>query len=220
MSENTPNRPSMGDRRVRAAVLIGFVVVVIAVVVFATRDNGNSSSSSPGSTSSSSPATESTTATGPRTTPPLPTVTTTPGQAAPRAMTLARLKTLAHTIKHPVYWAGPMKNAVYEVTYTPGGNFSVRYLPAGSKAGAKTFIATVSTFPFPGAYDSIKQLEVQGGMQKVDTDKGSAVAVTSQAYPQSIRLAFPGKDFQIEVISPSVPRVTKLVKLGSIRPIA
>jgi hypothetical protein len=219
MSENTPNRPSMGDRRVRAAVLIGFVVVVIAVVIFATRDNGNSSSSSP-STTSPSTGTASTAATGPRTTPPLPTVTTTPGQAAPRAMTLAKLKTLAHTIKHPVYWAGPVKNAVYEVTYTPGGNFSVRYLPAGSAAGAKKFIATVSTFPFPGAYDSIKQLEVQGGMQKVDTDKGSAIAVTSQAYPQSIRLAFPGKDFQIEVISPSVSRVTKLVKLGSIRPIA
>jgi len=135
-------------------------------------------------------------------------------------MTLAKLTTLAHTIKHPVYWAGPMKNVVYEVTYAPGGNFSVRYLPAGSKARAKTFIATVSTTPFPGAYDSIKQLEVQGGMQKVDTEKGGAAAVTSQAYPQSIRLAFPGKDFQIEVISPSVSRVTKLVKLGSIRPVA
>jgi hypothetical protein len=216
MSENTPNRRSMGDRRVRAAVLIGFVVVVIAVVIVATRDNGNSSSSSP----STGTGTESTTLTGPRTTPPLPTVTTTPGQAAPRAMTLAKLTTLAHTIKHPVYWAGPMKNVVYEVTYTPGGNFSVRYLPAGSKARAKKFIATVSTTPFPGAYDSIKQLEVQGGMQKVDTAKGGAAAVTSQAYPQSIRLAFPGKDFQIEVISPSVSRVTKLVKLGSIRPVA
>ncbi len=207
MSEQTPNRMSVRDRRVQAAILIGFVVVVIAVVVFATRDN---SPSRPGAQS----------ATGPHTTPPLPTVTTTPGQAKPRAMTLAKLKTLAGKVNHPVYWAGPMKNAVYEVTYTKGGNFSVRYLPAGSKAGAKTFIATVATYPFLGAYDSIRQLRGQGGMQKVDTTKGGAIAVTSEAYPQSIRLAFPGKDFQIEVISPSVSRVKQLVQDGSIRPIA
>src|SRR6185369_16388889 len=53
-------------------------------------------------------------------------------------------------------------------------------------------------------------LRGQGGMQKVDTTKGGAIAVTSEAYPQSIRLAFPGKDFQIEVISPSVSRVKQL----------
>jgi hypothetical protein len=203
---------SMRDRRVQAAILVGFVVVVIAVVFFATRDNGSSGSSAETSTVDS--------VAGPHTTPPLPTVTTTPGQAKPRVMTLAKVKALAHTIKHPVYWAGPVKNAVYEVTYTKGGNFSVRYLPAGSKAGATKFIATVSTYPFVGAYDSIRQLTQQGGMRKIETKKGAAIAVTSDAYPQSIRLAFPGKDFQIEVISPSISRVRNYVQLDSIRPIA
>ena len=207
----------MRDRRVQAAILIGFVVVVVAIVVVATRDNSPS-----GTTAGTSTAETSTgeSVTGPRTTPPLPTVTTTPGQAKPRVMTLAKVQALAHRIKHPVYWAGPIKNAVYEVTYTPGGNFSVRYLPAGSKAGATKFIATVATYPFLGAYDSIRQLTQQGGLRKIDTKKGGALAVTSDAYPQSIRLAFPGKDFQIEVISPSVSRVKSFVQSDSIRPIA
>ena len=132
-------------------------------------------------------------------------------------LTLAKVQALARKIKHPVYWAGPMKNAAYEVTYTPGGNFSVRYLPAGSKAGGTKFIATVSTYPFLGAYDSIRQLTQQGGMQKIDTKKGGALAVTSEAYPQSIRLAFPGKDFQIEVISPSVVAREELRPADSVR---
>ena len=76
MSEEPPNRMSMRDRRVQAAILIGFVVVVVAIVVVATRDNSPS-----GSTAGTSTADiDRESATGRVTTPPLPTVTTTPGQ--------------------------------------------------------------------------------------------------------------------------------------------
>jgi len=56
-------------------------------------------------------------------------------------------------------------------------------------------------------------------MRAVNTKK-PAIAVTSEAYPQSIRVAFPKKDYQIEVISPSVARVKHLVKTGSVEPIS
>ena len=200
MREHISNGISRAGERVRTA----FVVVGALVVVVGAAGCGGSKSTSdiPGATGLTTSLPK----------------TIVHAKTQRVLLSLASLRDYAHRVKHTVYWVGPMKNAEYEVTYTPGGNFTVRYLAAQSKVGAKNYIVLVSTDPVWGGYDLLKQLTVESGMHAVHAPK--AVAVTSDAYPQSIRVAFPKKDFQIEVISPSAARVKQLVTTGSVEPIS
>jgi hypothetical protein len=54
----------------------------------------------------------------------------------PTAVTRTGLASLAASVGHPVYWAGPRANVTYELTQTADGRIFVRYLPKGTPVGA------------------------------------------------------------------------------------
>jgi hypothetical protein len=141
------------------------------------------------------------------------------GSVAPspkaRAASVADLKALASSLKHPIYWAGPKSGYTYELTRSSSGNVFIRYLPSGVKVGSATPYLTVATYPFPSAFGAIQALATQQNLPTVKL-AGGGLAVLDKGYPTSIHLAFPGSAYQVEVFDPSPANVLRVVKSGQV----
>jgi hypothetical protein len=137
----------------------------------------------------------------------------------PSAATVADLRSLAHRLGHPIYWAGRKPGYTYELSTTPSGRVFVRYLPHGVSVGDPGAQYTlVATYPFPRAYAVVAKAAANGG-ETLRLAHGG-IGVVDGASPKSIHLAFPGSDYQVEVYDPS-PRVARrLVASGAIAPIS
>lgn len=132
----------------------------------------------------------------------------------PVAASVGDLKSLAASVKHPVYWAGPKRGGTYELTQSTTGIF-IRYLPRGVAVGSSKPYLTVATYPFRGAYAAILALTKQKGARKVAL-KGGGVGLIDSKDPKSIHLAFPNVNYQIEVFDPTPAAGRKLVTSGHI----
>jgi len=140
-----------------------------------------------------------------------------PGTGA-RAASFGDLKSLAKSLGHPIYWAGPKAGYTYELTQTSSGKVYIRYLPPGVKVGASAQYLTVGTYPFAGAFSSIKQV-AKGNAADTIKLPGGGLGVVDGQYPKSIHLAYPGLNFQIEVYDPSPRVVRRIVASHSIVPV-
>jgi hypothetical protein len=140
-------------------------------------------------------------------------------QAAPAMFSPDRLKALARSLGHPLYWAGLQPGTAYEVTQTPDGRVYVRYLPTGTKAGANEALLTVGTYPVRGAFAATLGLAKRSDSVQVPVT-GGGVAFYAKSAPTSVYLAFPGSDYQIEVYDPSPAQAKQLVTSGKIVPIS
>jgi hypothetical protein len=136
----------------------------------------------------------------------------------PTAASVADLSSLAKDLGHPIYWAGPKRGYTYELLRTSGGQVHIRYLPPGVKVGSTQPYLTIATYPFPDAFRVTRGLTKQKNTAEIKMP-GGGVAVLTKSYPQSIHLAFPRSDFQIEVYDPSAPRARSLVTSGQVRAI-
>jgi hypothetical protein len=131
------------------------------------------------------------------------------------AMTTAELGRLATSIRHPVYWLGPKPGFTYEVTLTRDGRIYVRYLPTGVSVGADKPYLTVATYPFPGSYAAIrKQARTKGAVSAKLAAGG--LALLDRGYPESVHVAYPGVEYQIEVFDPTPARAMQLVSGGEL----
>jgi len=139
-------------------------------------------------------------------------------QAAPAMFSPDRLKALAHSLGHPLYWAGLQPGTNYEVTRTPDGRVYVRYLPAGTKAGANEVLLTVGTYPVRGAFATTLGLAKRSDSLQAPVI-GGGVAFYARSAPTSVYIAFPGSDYQIEVYDPLPAQAKQLVTSGKIVPI-
>jgi hypothetical protein len=135
----------------------------------------------------------------------------------PVTLSASGLKTIAGAVGQPIYWAGPKKGNSYELRRIDNGNVYVRYLPRGVKAGAASAdYLIVATYPFRGAFESIKK--VTSG-RKIDVP-GGGVGQIAASYPKSVHLAFPKVDYQIEVYDPSAQHALEVVTSGQIKPVS
>jgi hypothetical protein len=142
------------------------------------------------------------------------------GKAPPTSATAAsvgELRSLAHSLGHPIYWAGKRPGYTYELTQAGGAVF-VRYLPPGILPGTRTEYTGVATYPFPHALDGVRQAAngSNGGVIKL-TGGGLAVIDRNK---KSIHLAYPNSDLQIEVFGPSPDELRRLVASQKIVPVA
>ena len=106
---------------------------------------------------------------------------------------------------HPIFWLGPKKGYTYELTQTGNGKIYVRYLPHGVDVGADKPYLTVATYPFPGAYAAIRKQATAKGAVTARL-AGGGVAVLDDGYPESVHVAYPGVDYQVEVYDPTPAR--------------
>jgi hypothetical protein len=133
----------------------------------------------------------------------------------PAAISLAGLRSLAHSLGHPIYWVGPKKGYTYELTRAPSGQIYLRYLPRGVKVGARGSYLIVATYPFPGAFGALQGLANQKDEVAL-TLPGGGLALINKGNPNSIHLAYPGSDYQVEVFDPSSRTVRQLVASGRV----
>ncbi len=134
----------------------------------------------------------------------------------PVALSVSGLKKLAGVVGQPIYWAGPARAHMYELTRTTAGNVYIRYLPHGVKAGAPgAKYLVVGTYPYAGAFAT---LQAATG-QKLAVAGGRGIAVVDSQHATNIRVAFPGVAYEIEVYDP-LPRVARaIVTSGALEPV-
>jgi len=133
----------------------------------------------------------------------------------PTAVSLAQLKSLAKSLGHPIYWAGPKKGNTYELALTPNGQVLIRYLPRGTKVGASGQYLTVGTYPHPSAFVGIQALAKETKAVAIKLPRGG-LAVVEPRYRKSIHLAYPGSDYQVEVFDPSPADARRVVSSGRV----
>jgi hypothetical protein len=138
--------------------------------------------------------------------------------SAVRIVSAAALASFARSSKSPVYWAGPRSGVEYELTTTPQGEVFVRYLPAGTKAGAKVTALTVASYPTADAFSRTKAIAAAASSVQVPVT-GGGIAFYSKKAPTSVYVAYPSSKMQIEVFDPSSSQARQLVTAGKIVPV-
>jgi hypothetical protein len=137
----------------------------------------------------------------------------------PSAASIQDLRALAASSGHPIYWAGKQAGTTYEFSELGGGGVFVRYLPAGVKAGDPRPYPTVATYPVHGAYAAVKKIATRPGATSLKVSNGGIAAI-DPAHPNSVYIAYPRADLEVEVFDPSARRARQLVDSGAIVPVA
>lgn len=143
---------------------------------------------------------------------------TTRPSAAASAATLATLRALPGEVGHPVYWAGTRAGYTLELTEVDG-NLFVRYLPPGTDVGdPRADFLTVGTYRVADAYTVLKLRSRRRGQHALRA-RGGGIAVWSDSRPQSVYLAYPRADIQVEIYDTSAARARRLATTGAVEPI-
>ena len=132
----------------------------------------------------------------------------------PLLMTAPQLKTQSKILGTPIYWAGPLKGYNYEFTRTTKGYLYVRYLPKGlhvNAPGANFLI--ISTYPFIGAYSGLRKA-AHGAQIAGPND---SIILVNAGYRQSVLMAWPGVDYQVEVYNPKPAIALSTAESGAIQ---
>jgi hypothetical protein len=134
------------------------------------------------------------------------------------AATLDTLHSLPGEVGHPVYWAGLRPGYTYELTEVKG-NIFIRYLPPGVQVGdPRPNYLTIGTYPAARSYGALRR---QGRKRGNGSRRaaGGGIAVWSDGRPQSVYVAYPRSDIQIEVYHPAAKRARRLATSGAVEPI-
>ncbi|HET9667034.1 MAG TPA: hypothetical protein VFP09_09775, partial [Desertimonas sp.] len=135
--------------------------------------------------------------------------------AGATATSRAKLADLAAEVQHPIFWLGRKRGFTYELTQTRNGRIYVRYLPDGVEVGADEPYLTVATYPFPGAYPAIKKKAAAKGAVTARL-AGGGLAILDNGYPESVHIAYPGVNYQVEVYDSTPARAMQLVSSGQL----
>jgi hypothetical protein len=192
------------EPRIAALVGVGIAVIVVAILLISGGgdDNGNSSTTAGSSTSTSSTGSGS------------PTQATKPIEAS-----VDRLLELSSVVGHPVYWAGARPGKKYELTITSDQNIFIRYLDPSVPIGSKDVSSlTVGTYPVQDATAAL-QHEANKPGASTDSAPGGGFVLTSSDAPQSVYLAYPNSNYEIEVYDPDPRSALSLATSGAIVPI-
>jgi hypothetical protein len=118
----------------------------------------------------------------------------------------------------PIYWAGPQANTQLELSQPSKGQTYVRYLTGDAEAGdARPNFLTVGTYAYANAVSALEELgKKPGGV--LASAPGDATVYFNRNRGDSIYLAYPGVEEEIEVYDPNLKRALKLVSSGQIVP--
>jgi len=116
----------------------------------------------------------------------------------------------------PVYWAGERVGTELELSQPDEDRVYVRYLTGGAKAGdPRPDFLTVGTYANPKAVAALqRQGREPGGV--LGEAPGGATVYFSRTQPESVYLAYPGTDVEIEIYDPNFKRALQLANSGQI----
>ena len=201
------NRQELSKRlrepRVAALVGVGIAVIVVAILLISSGGDDNKGDSSTAASS---------------------TTTTSSGGSSqptkPIEATVDRLLELSSVVGHPVYWAGARPGKKYELTIDNDQNIYIRYLDPGVPIGSKDVSSlTVGTYPVQDAVAALQHEADKPGARTASAPGGGFVLTSADA-PQSVYLAYPDSNYQIEVYDPDPQRALSLATSGAIVPIS
>ena len=111
-----------------------------------------------------------------------------------------------------------MKSAVPSGRNFGSSVLNAALVSAGIKAGDPRPYPTVATYPVHGAYAAVKKIALRPGAISVKVSNGG-IAVIDPAHLNSVYLAYPRADVEVEVFDPSAGRAHQLVDSGAIVPV-
>jgi hypothetical protein len=119
----------------------------------------------------------------------------------------------------PIYWAGEQNGSEIEFSQPEAGRTYVRYLTGGAEAGdPNSEFLTIGTYTFEDATNALREQAKQpNGV--LASAPGGGVVYFDKSHPQSVYLAYPGEQVQIEVYDPNPKRSLGLVSSGLIVPV-
>jgi hypothetical protein len=129
------------------------------------------------------------------------------------------LRQIAEENGSPVYWAGEQEDTELEVTEAEDRVY-VRYLTGEAEAGdPRADFLTVGSYVFENAAAALrKQAQAPGGV--LEAAPGGGVVYYNEDRPQSVYLAYPDTDVEVEVFDPDPARALELVTSGQIVPVS
>src|SRR5262245_3997103 len=138
---------------------------------------------------------------------------------APEIVDADALKERAEDQESPIYWAGEQEGTEIELSVPEEGRTYVRYLTEGTEVGAPTpDYLTVGTYAFAQPIPALEELATKpGGVQRSAADGG--IVYFNRDVPNSVYLAFPGQEVEIEIYDPDPARAKELATTGAIVPV-
>jgi hypothetical protein len=138
---------------------------------------------------------------------------------AAEIVSVDELRESAGSQEEPIYWAGAQAGTELELKQPADDRTYVRYLTDGAEAGDPSVdFLTVGSYDFPDAAGALrKQSRTAGGVEA--SAPGGGVVYFDRERPQSVYLAYPDEDVQIEVFDPNPRRALRLVSSGQIVPV-
>jgi hypothetical protein len=134
----------------------------------------------------------------------------------PLSMSAVDLKAFARTVKTPFYWVGPRAGYKYEFTRATTGYLYLRYLPVGAANGNKDDKYTViTTYPYPDALNALKRGAKGSGFG----GPGNRFIWVDPTDTNSVYVAFPGVNYEIEVYDPSAPIAAATAGSRKLKPV-
>jgi hypothetical protein len=134
-----------------------------------------------------------------------------------KILTQPELQAEVAKLDYRVYWLGPRDNTEYEYTHRPDGRVYIRYLTPGTTAGSYKRFLTVGTYPMLDAYSVVRKISKLPDAERIRVRRG--VGAHSEKTPQSVYVAFRGKDLEIEVYSPEAGAAVQEVKSNNLKKI-
>ncbi len=115
----------------------------------------------------------------------------------------------------PIYWAGERQGAELELSRPDAQRTYVRYLTGGAEAGnTQPDYLTIGTYQSADPVAALRRQGKEGGV--LGKAPGGATVYFASGQPQSVYVAFPDVDAQIEVYAPSFKEALQLVNSGQI----
>jgi hypothetical protein len=138
---------------------------------------------------------------------------------APHLVDEAGLRSLAGSLGYPIYWAGPPRGYRMELTEEADGSVYLRYLSPGAKLGdPRPRFLTVGTYPVADAQAALRRTAAKAG-SSVSHVAGGGLVLVNPAEAESVYLAYPKSDLQIEVYDPEPGRALGFIRSGGIGPV-
>jgi hypothetical protein len=129
------------------------------------------------------------------------------------------LRTLAASLDRPIYWAGRRRGDKFSLRRTSDGRFFVRYLPAGVRVGdPRPNFLVVATYPMENAFAATRNA-ARGSGGNTRRIAGGGIVYYADDSPTNVYIAYPGKDYQIEVFHPNPTLALRLVTSGRVEEI-
>jgi hypothetical protein len=129
------------------------------------------------------------------------------------------LKERSEEQESPIYWAGELEGTEIDLSVPEVGRTYVRYLTEGAEAGdPQPDFLTVGTYAFAEPIPALEDLaDKPGGVQRSAPDGG--VVYFNRDVPNSVYLAYPDEEIQIEIYDPDPVRAKELATSGAIVPV-